>query len=206
MGAMRAPPSWLLPAIVAAVIVVAAALQLRKPDPPPPARPERPAPAEKPTPERKPSVRTGTSAPEVTHEPRTVKEGPPSPEKTIEEWRIVILKKDPRAWTEMQALLLRDWSTYREPVARLAGTDENERVRAVNLRLLGSKKDPEFIPLFVERLEKDSSDFVQENCCWALGELAAKDHAPLVRRFVTDESKAVSMAAREALRKMGKED
>lgn len=205
MGAMRAPPSWLLPAIVAAVIVVAAVLQLRKPDPPSPERPRRSAPTE-PEPERKPMVRTGAPTPEIQQEPRTVKESLPSAEKTIEEWRIVILRKDPRGWTEMQGMILREWSTYQEHVIRLAGTDENERVRAVNLRLLGSRKNAEFIPLFVERLEKDPSDFVQENCCWALGELAAKDHAALVRRFVTDDSTAVAAAAKEALRRMGAED
>lgn len=204
---MRAPPSWLLPAVVAVVIVVAAISQLRRPEPTSHPRPARNDVNSQPPAERTPArTHVNASTPEKTSGPKATQQGPPSPEKTIEEWRTIILRRDRGSWDAMQTVLRRDWATYREHVIRLAGSDENDRVRAVNLRLLGAQKDPELIPFFAERLEKDPSDFAQENCCWALGELAAKDHADLVRRFVADESTSVAAAAREALRRMSEGD
>lgn len=137
-----------------------------------------------------------------TPETRKIEDAPREVDEIVDLWRVTILRKDVRSWNAAREAVLAHWEQSRPLVRKLAESDESDRVRAINLRLLAEKSSPSDTDFFADRL-RDTSPFVRENACWALGRLRAKEYRDLLRRHASDPEKRVADAARSALEELG---
>lgn len=182
----RAWPLALGAAIVAAAVLSYRSARVSRPPPP--------TPYAGPTFEGAPTNRPPVSTKRDEREPQV--------EELVELWRVTILRKDVRNWNASREAVLTMWDLSKPLVIRLAESDDSERVRAVNLRLLAEKASAAEAPFFADRLQKDPSPFVRENACWALGRLRAVAYRDLVRRFEEDVNPRVAAAAKAARQEM----
>ena len=86
-------------------------------------------------------------------------------------------------------------------LTRLAKGDENERVRAFALRILGRMNKTDLYSLFIELLQNDRSAFVRENACWSLGRLANSDAIEVLQKTAdSDVSEQVRKSAEDSIK------
>ena len=85
-------------------------------------------------------------------------------------------------------------------LTKLAKEDTNERVRAFAVRILGRMNLATLSSLFTELLKNDTSAFVRENCCWALGQLGNSESLDILQKAAdSDPSEPVRKAAAQAI-------
>ncbi len=85
-------------------------------------------------------------------------------------------------------------------LTKLAREDENERVRAFATQALGTMRSADLADLYVELLQKDKSEFVRQDCIWALQELGNPKYIPVLEKTAqADESEKIRNLAREAI-------
>jgi len=86
-------------------------------------------------------------------------------------------------------------------LTKLAKEDANERVRAFTVRMLGRMDIKELSSLFMELLKNDTSAFVRENSCWALGQMGNIDALETLQKTAdSDPSDRVRKVAAEAIK------
>lgn len=83
---------------------------------------------------------------------------------------------------------------------KLAAEDENERVRAFAVRVIGRMHRSDLDSFFIMLLQKDRSPFVRENAAWSLGELGNGRYIDILQSVANnDESDRVRQTARESI-------
>jgi HEAT repeat protein len=125
-------------------------------------------------------------------------------------WRNAIVLKDADAVVTLDRVFNQMPARYAPALIKAAETDENERVRAFSVRVLGNYKAAALAELFSHLLE-DRSPYVRQNAAWALGELVARPEgreaaqralAELRRLEQHDTARDVRAAAGSALERL----
>jgi hypothetical protein len=128
---------------------------------------------------------------------------PPSPpelpsDPILRQWKQAIRQHDAKGVLNAQSAFHAREEDYREPLARLAKDDPEERVRAFSISVLGQLKSPPSEEFFVDRLA-DPSEYPRTSALNALERLGSASCLPAVERAAsTDTAEGVRAAAARA--------
>lgn len=128
------------------------------------------------------SVPPELTKPEVPEEikgPFPVDDAVPAEERQIGRlfniWRKAVLTRNISQINQLDSQIKGCGSEAIPFLTKLAKEDGNERIRAFAVRILGRMNIAALSSLFTELLRDDTSAFVRENSCWALGRLGNTD-------------------------------
>lgn len=154
-----------------------------------------------------PSQLTQQTKPEVPEEikgPFPVDETVPAKERQIGRlfniWRKAVLTRNIAQINQLDSQIKGCGDEAIPFLTKLAKEDGNERVRAFATRVLGRMNLSDLSSLFMELLRNDTSAFVRENSCWALGRLGNTESLETLQKVAdSDASEPVRQVAAEAI-------
>lgn len=165
-----------------------------------------------------PVVTRGNGAPETGIPPAETKPVPvyyapkkieppegadPSLKEMFESWREAIMKRHPQQMHQAAGDIDSCGVKAIPWLLKIYREDEQERVRAHAVRILGRLRNTSLIDFFVEVLAVDKGEDVRYNAAWSLGELRhAGAVGDLERAAVGDASEKVRREAKSAVEKI----
>jgi hypothetical protein len=188
---MKARAVWPAVVVIAGAVLIGGVIWWRSPRPQvPPVPPDVKA-------------REATSAPPVPSPSRPAPEPEPPPaDSLLRRWQGSVRRRDEKGVISAQQEFLSKEGEYREPLATMAKTDAEPRVRAFSIAVLGRMKAPPPEEFFVERLG-DAHEYPRTSalqaleksgtarCLAELDRLASADPAEAVRRAAAQAAKVV---------------
>jgi len=180
-------PRVILPmAVLALAAALGVAAFVLRPTPPPPKPVAPPPPVMKPEPVAPPAP------------PPVVRASPLPEDPALRQWVQSIQSRRREGVESSQAAFLAREGEYREPLMKMAKENEEPRVRAFSVAVLGRMKAPPPEAFFLERLD-DASEYPRTSALHALEKIGTAACLPAVDRLAaSDAAEAVRAAAAQA--------